>query len=304
MKLPSNIDPTFYDYDAQAEHRKVKLTLRKLNLEDLIPQVLRVQERLNWQRRLSFEALDEVERLPILIRPGHFSASTTSVTANGTAKVLGGRTTDGQMAHLSTDVDRSAIGNAYRELQTSFRAAGEVRPIGMVFSYKRTRGGWILHDGDFGTKRARVIPTDRGAVRLDKYLDVLHALVAIDWEGGQFGGTCAKAGSVLPEVVASVRNTYGSAVKAQLLLHLAELQLNPICGDMHRRFQRLDGVRWVVVDQELLAANIGCGKRAIQMAVAELEEDGILNTRRGFDGNGNPKGYRVDFEILHQMGQQ
>ena len=298
MKIPPQIDPLTYDPALRAEHRAVKFTLRRLGERCLVVDVLNRSEELDLGRRLTFEALNDVRPLPILLRSARFSGSRSAVYPDGTVTTSGGRTVEGQIAHLATETERSAIGKAYRRHQHAFRAAGERCPVGMVFPYARAKGGWILHDGHFQTPHPGIIHTAGGTIRLEKYRELLQAIVAGD------KGLAPVAQGVADEnddrrVADSVRRRYRRRTAGDLLLYLLDHQVEPLTTDQQARIQRQDGRRWIVINTDELAKEVGAGPRTIQKAVAELKAAGVLEVRRGgFRGSGNANGYWIDTDAV------
>lgn len=299
MRMPPNIDPLIYDPDVLAEHRLVRYTLRQLGERDRHFEVLNEQAKLGEPGRLTLDALNEVLPLPIRLFRGRFSAVTATASADGTVNVGGGRTMPGQVAHLVTDMATSAIGREYRGLQRGYRRDGESRPIGMVFSFNRIRGGLILHDGAFNTEKQTIIRAAGITVRLERYEGVLRAIAAGDTGIVPNAAAASAAQSQSAAIAAAIHKRFGHGTAARLALFIAVHQVDHPTPEQQQRIQRINGQTWLVMTGPQLAQAVDAKARSVQAAIAMLKNQGVLHVRRGgFPGDGCRNGYWLDVDAI------
>lgn len=313
MRFPDKIDPIYYDPEVRAEHRLVNYTLRKLHRLRESPDldadkkldkhmkpdgyypVLNEQAIFGEPGRLTLNAMHEVIDLPIRLYRGRFSIAKMTVKSDSTVLVTGGGTIPSQIGHLVTRFEKSAIGKAFRRIQSVHRASRDRRPVGMLFPFSRIPGSLILHNGQFITPSPTIITTKRDTLRLERYEHVLKAIVA-----GDLGlGPSASAESELATVTAAVRKQFGHGTAARLVCFLAEHQIGQPAVDQQNHMECLSENIWVVMTFPELGRAIDASPRAVQAAVAELKRKGILESHRGgFEGAGSGNGYRINFEML------
>lgn len=306
MKIPSRVEPLYYDPEVRAEHRLVGQTLRRLfgKGKAPYPAILQEQVKLGTPGHLTFAAMDDANvkpilPLPIVLRHGCFSSSATQVFPDGTVTIAGGRTVDGQVAHLVTDPERSAIGRAYRGLQEHLREMGESRPVGMLFHFAGAKLGWILHDASFNTTSPRIIPSSGGVVRLEKYRDVLAAIASGDRGIVRDAEAAAAAVSESAAIAAAIHKRFGHGTAARLALFLAAHQVDQPTPEQQQRIQCLNGEFWLVMSGPQLAQAVDAKPRSVQAAVVTLKNQGVLQVHRGgFNGDGCRNGYWVDIDAL------
>lgn len=308
--MTTNYDSGLNDHDPQnhLEYRMVRLTLKTFGLQDSEKLLRNLrQNEMGGERTLCFEAFERMfPDFPMVIRSRALRAR---VNTRGT------RTTrPPSISMLVTNFGCSGIAKFYEHLVVNLTPVADGRPIGMVFPFAGVHGGWILHNGTFATKTSPqriTIETDWGSFRFERFVNVLKVLRASHWVPGGTLRPAAPASTAAAELIfydpglpvpryiqRLLKNKTQAAVLALIWQLLTRDLRRAECGGIKRHD---DGVRYATVTVQKIGEVIGRSRRCVQQALDALQENGLLVSKRGFQGSGNPSGYRIPQEVLERI---
>jgi hypothetical protein len=287
------------------EFKTMKMLLKTLGLSDQTKKLREIGKRSGRDGDLCLEAFNDVyPHFPIFLRSKVFTVGT------------GGRyrtTSPESIACLVTNVAQSHIVRDFNKMVEDFKPLAGGRPMGLVFPFAGVHGGWILHNGDFETEpylQRVTIETQHDPLRFERFRNLLITIRA-SWNPDP-NAEPIRAKPLKPiktpdaldrsyPVPPAIRKLLRNTTAAHVLALLCQLLTRKLVGAQARLIQTAEGERYAVLTLPQIGRIVGREKRCIQVAIAKLQEQNLLKSKRGFSGPGNPNGYARTRKCLEML---